>query len=288
MRLDRLAMGSQHLDAFQDYLVGVRRFSQRSVSAYVTDVRGYLVVSAGRPASGAIQAFVDALPHLSAGTVRRKVAAVRCYFRYREVVGLEVAPDEPVILPKKNGRLPRCLSPDQIAPLLKELRFMPLRDQLLVQLAYTGGLRVSELAGLRVRNIDMHRGVIQLVGKGARERIVPIGLEVGRLISQYIRIQSFQFSESSDFLFSSSRSGGLSTRAIQLVIKRVSVIARLPEWVSVHSLRHSAATHLLRDGATVRDVQAFLGHQCLSTTQIYTQLVSGQLRLAVQSAHPRY
>ena len=281
-------MGNKQLAAFRAYLLGVRRFSERSILAYVKDVRDYLAAFGLGAGGASLQAFVDTSSHLSAATVRRKVAAVRCYFHFCETTGSRMDLSDVVMLPKSKARLPRCLSPDQMTALMSVLPIVPLRDQLLVQLAYTAGLRVSELASVRLGDIDMHRGVIQLAGKGGRERIIPIGLEVGRLISQYIRIHSYQFSGVSDFLFSSTRAVALSTRAIQLVIKRVSVMAGLPGWVSPHSLRHSAATYLLKDGATVRDVQAFLGHQRLSTTQIYTHLVSGQLRRAVQSAHPRY
>jgi len=276
------------LEMFGVYLASVRRFSQRTVIAYVTDVDQFLAIGPLSATDNAPQRFVDSLSNYAPRTVRRKVSAVRTYLKFCAGLG-DFVPEFPALsLPKMSQRLPSMLTTSQMALFLSETDKISLRDQLMIYFAYTAGLRVGEIALVRIGDIDLYSGYIHVRGKGDRERVVPLGLELERRISQYVRVKSSQQCKPSDFLFSATGSGGLSIRAIQLVIKRTLIKAGLSGKLSVHSLRHSAASHLLADGATVRDVQRFLGHQRIATTQVYTHVVTGHLRNAIQIAHPRY
>jgi integrase/recombinase XerD len=156
----------------------------------------------------------------------------------------------------------------------------PLRDRLLVHLMYSAGLRVGEVVALRWVDIDCDSDIVMVHGKGGTQRRVPIGSDISRIAMQYRMTMST--------VSVTNRVFSLSRRHVQTLIKVMCRAAGLSNSWSAHSLRHSAATHLLAGGGTIRDAQAFLGHQQLSTTQIYTHLVPTQLRDSLKKAHPRY
>jgi integrase/recombinase XerD len=272
------------IELFRRYLSDVRRFSGITVTAYTTDILDYYRRIGSQVSSDGLNRFVAELADMSPATIRRKVSAVRCYLSYTDSLK-EGSTELAVVLPRLSMKLPKVLPLECIDAMRKVVNDRSLRDQIMVLLAYVNGLRVSEIAMIKVSDIDFHDQTIHITGKRGRTRKLPITDEISGLMSRYLRSREGDYSP---FLFSRATNVAVSTRLVQTVIKQVMVDASVDTVFSAHSLRHSAATHLLESGATIRDVQSFLGHQRLSTTQIYTKVVSSYLRSAVSTGHSRY
>lgn len=275
------------IEKFRTYLISARRFSRLTIIAYVRDVLDYQEIVGDVVDSKGVSLYIARLFGLSPATIRRKVAAVRCYAKFM----LDGDPAEvgvQVMLPKLAARLPRSISKQSVGDIREALLKFGIRDQLVFLLAYGCGLRVSEIVSLKVDDVEIDHKQLRVLGKGSRTRIVPLSDSICDLVRRYIR--------SSDGVVPGayligSKSGPLSTRSVQLHIKKLFEVTGLnssANLYSIHSLRHSSATHLLDSGASIRDVQAFLGHQKLSTTQRYTKVVGSQLRSALLKGHPRY
>lgn len=227
-------------------------------------------------------------------TIRLHFAALRTFFKFlTERHGLKVNPLKEVLLPKLEKKLPVVLTPKQIDELLgaplrveKESRapkWMPARDAAVLELFYSSGLRLAELAGLDVASVDVFSENVRVFGKGRKERVVPVGAPALAAIQRYR--QEAQVNAGPLFINKSRRR--ISTRSIWLLLKRYLRHTSIPQNVSPHKLRHSFATHLLDAGADLRSVQSLLGHASLSTTQIYTHVTVERLKKAYDDAHPR-
>jgi integrase/recombinase XerC len=231
---------------------------------------------------------------LSKPTVRLHFAALRTFFRYlTERHGLPDNPLKQVQLPKLDKKLPVVLNPKQIdvllaAPLTMEKSdkapaWMPQRDAAILELFYSSGLRLAELAALDVRHVDPYTETARVFGKGRKERIVPVGNVAMEAIQKYRHAAGVNAGP----LFINKSRRRLSTRSVWLTMKRYLPHAGIPSNISPHKLRHSFATHMLDAGADLRSVQALLGHASLSTTQIYTHVTVERLKKAYDDAHPR-
>jgi integrase/recombinase XerC len=231
---------------------------------------------------------------LSKPTVRLHFAALRTFYRFlTERHGLADNPLKQVQLPKLDKKLPVVLNPKQIDALLgapltmpksdKAPKWMPLRDAAILELFYSSGLRLSELAALDVKNVDPYTETVRVFGKGRKERIVPIGTVALEAIQKYRHAANVNTGP----LFLNKGRKRLSSRSVWLTMKRYLDHAGIPSNLSPHKLRHSFATHLLDAGADLRSVQALLGHASLSTTQIYTHVTVERLKKAYNDAHPR-
>jgi site-specific recombinase XerD len=231
---------------------------------------------------------------LSKPTVRLHFAALRTFYRFlTERHGLADNPLKQVQLPKLDKKLPVVLNPKQIdallsAPLTMEKSdkapvWMPQRDAAILELFYSSGLRLAELAALDVRHVDPYTESARVFGKGRKERVVPVGNVAMEAIQKYRHAAGVNAGP----LFINKSRRRLSTRSVWLVMKRYLPHAGIPANVSPHKLRHSFATHLLDAGADLRSVQALLGHASLSTTQIYTHVTVERLKKAYDEAHPR-
>jgi integrase/recombinase XerC len=231
---------------------------------------------------------------LAKPTVRLHFAALRTFFRYlTERHGLKDNPLKLVQLPKLGKNLPVVLAPKQIdallaAPLAMEKSdkapvWMPLRDAAILELFYSSGLRLAELAGLDVRSVDVFSETVRVFGKGRKERIVPVGEPALEAIQKYRHAARVEAGP----LFLNKSRKRLSARSVWLAMRRYLEFAGIPGNVSPHKLRHSFATHLLDAGADLRSVQSLLGHASLSTTQIYTHVTTERLKKAYDTAHPR-
>ncbi|MES2571412.1 MAG: site-specific tyrosine recombinase/integron integrase [Verrucomicrobiota bacterium] len=227
-------------------------------------------------------------------TIRLHFAALRTFYRFlSERHGLLVNPLKEVQLPKLEKKLPIVLTLKQIDELLtaplrveKEAQapvWMPQRDAAIMELFYSSGLRLAELASLDVEQIDPFTESVRVLGKGRKERMVPVGVPALTAIQHYR--QSAGVSEGA--LFLNKQRERLSARSIWLLLKRYLRHTSIALKVSPHKLRHSFATHLLDAGADLRSVQSLLGHASLSTTQIYTHVTTERLKQAYNSAHPR-
>lgn len=231
---------------------------------------------------------------LQRSTIRLRFAALRSFYKYLVLRrGLGRSPVAEVQLPKTKRALPVVLSAAQIDGLLDiPLRvpvsvnappWLPLRDAAILELFYSCGLRISELLGLDVKDVGFADGTVKVRGKGAKERMVPVGDPALNAIQRYRR----EAGVTSGALFLSKRRTRITQQAVDLMLRKYIKLSGIPFDVSPHKLRHSFATHMLDAGADLRSVQEMLGHASLSTTQIYTHVTRERLKEAYDAAHPR-
>ncbi len=227
-------------------------------------------------------------------TIRLRFAALRSFYKFLVLRrGLAHSPVAEVLLPKPERGLPVILSVTQIDELLgmplklpidaKSPSWLPLRDAAILELFYSCGLRISELLSLDVRNIDFIGETVRIMGKGSKERMVPVGGPAINAIQRYRQAAAI----TSGPLFLSKRLTRITQQAVDQLLKKYLRHSSIPFAISPHKLRHSFATHLLDAGADLRSVQSLLGHASLSTTQIYTHVTKERLKQAYDTAHPR-
>jgi len=225
-------------------------------------------------------------------SIARKLSALRSFLKYlvREQI-IFANPAKPVSTPKVEKLLPTVLTVDEAFRLVESpVRFtkskeMELRDRALLELLYSSGIRVSELVGLNRNRVDLELGIVKVMGKGRKERIVPVGTKAIEVLIAYLESRGIVEDESP--LFLNSRGGRLTSRSVARVVKKKARHSGIFRKISPHSLRHTFATHLLDAGADLREIQEMLGHVSLSTTQRYTHLTVGKLMEVYDKAHPR-
>lgn len=229
-------------------------------------------------------------------TVARKLSAMRSFFSYLERRGiLSNNPATEMPAPKQEKYLPKHLPVDEMFRLLDRPQGgtpLDLRDKAILEMLYSCGMRVSEMAGLNLSHVDQQQRLIRVFGKGKKERIIPIGREAIRSLNAYlekIRAQREKWVAEGERgpLFLNSRGGRLSTRSIGKIVKKYGKQGEVWRDISPHTLRHTFATHLLDGGADLRSVQELLGHVSLSTTQQYTHVSLDRLMEVYDQAHPR-
>jgi integrase/recombinase XerC len=287
----------------QRYLEDLARggASPHSVLAYESDLREFLVFLSPPETEPPAPAAIDVLivrewlvalyrNDLAAVTIRRKLAALRGLFRFmlREgVVKVNVA--RLVRTPKAPIKLPEVMTADQVKTLIDGVgtpeRPLPVRDRAIFELLYGCGLRVSELAGLNLEDIDREQGWLRVRGKGKKERQVPMPGPAARALERYLGDRPVVRDEPAVFL--NFRRGRLTTRGIAGIVKLYAIYLAGDPSVHPHSFRHAYATHLLADGADLRAIQELLGHARLSTTQKYTQVSLTDLMAVYDKAHPK-
>jgi integrase/recombinase XerC len=226
----------------------------------------------------------------AASTVARRLASLRSYYRHLRRLGSVLAnPAEGLRNPKQPRRLPHLLRVEDVIRMLDAIKTddaLGLRDRAMFEVLYGGGLRVSEVVGLQVGDLDPTEGLVRVRGKGRRERLCPIGRMAADWLSRWLAIRKpKKLGEPAVFL---NRFGTrLSTRSVGRLLENHLARAGLAQTASPHTLRHSFATHLLDRGADLRSVQELLGHRNLTTTQIYTHVTQERLLDVYQGAHPR-
>ena len=223
----------------------------------------------------------------SKATRSRKLSAIRSLFRYLAREGqITRNPGEAVRGPKQERKLPTVLTADDAKRLMDDcIRPRSFRDQALLETLYSSGARVSELVNLNLDDVDLHEGIATVLGKGRKERIVPLGTHAVRALAAYR--QSLPAGTVSGPLFRNQRGGRLTTRSVErLVAKAARDLPNFPS-LSPHGLRHSFATHLLDGGVDLRAIQELLGHVSVSTTQRYTHVALDRIMEAYDKAHPR-
>ncbi len=290
------------LREFLDHLRVERRLAPNSVEAYGRDLRlfcGFLArrggAGADRTDPAAVREYLGWLAgrDLAASSRARHLAALRAFFRFLRLENR--IPDDPTEFlesPRGWKRLPRPLSGEEVGRLLAQpdpRTRLGARDALLLGLLYDCGLRVSELAALRLEQLDLEAWLIRVRGKGGRERLVPFGEEARQAILRYLEgaRPGTRRAASSPHLFPGARGGHLTRQRAWQIVKQHLRGAGVSRAVSPHTLRHSFATHLLDNGADLRSVQLLLGHADISTTQIYTHLSQQRLRRVHEKFHPR-
>ena len=231
-------------------------------------------------------------------SIARKLSTLRSFYRYlvREQI-LSANPAKPVATPKVEKLLPTTLTVDEAFRLMESpkgiseksssegLKEKKLRDRAILELLYSSGLRVSELVGLNSNQLDMDLGIVRVMGKGRKERIVPVGGKAIEVLKAYLEERGML--KGDEPIFVNSLGGRLTARSVGRLVKKYSRHSGIFRKVSPHSLRHTFATHLLDAGADIREIQEMLGHSSLSTTQRYTHVSMGKLMEVYDRAHPR-
>jgi integrase/recombinase XerD len=289
------------IDSYLRHLEVSRRLAANSLEAYSRDL-GRLAGFAERRGTAIdalslsdLEAFVRDLmtSGLSPSSTARVVAAVRGYYKFQRLNGAIAAnPAEDLRSPRSFKALPKFLSTEDVDALLAApdvTKPRGLRDRALIELLYATGLRVSELVGLRTSDVRMDEGFLKTLGKGSKERIVPIGDEAASWVKRYVNEArpSLMKKRETPFLFLNASGQKLSRVGFWKGLKAYGLKAGVHGALSPHVLRHSFATHLLDRGADLRAIQAMLGHADLSTTQIYTHVLEARLRQVYDRFHPR-
>ncbi len=284
------------LERYLDHLRHERRLSGHTVAAYARDGAALGDLAAGRPAAALsphdIRRFIATLHGrgLSPRSLARMLSSWRGFFewlaRQREVLS---NPCAGVRAPRAAKRLPEALSPDEAVRLVTHADDSKegVRDQALFELAYSCGLRVSELTGLDVGSIDLKAGEVRVTGKGAKTRIVPVGAPALGAVAKWLAVRAQRAKPGEAALFVGRTGKRLSPREVQKRIKRRAAAAGLQADVHPHMLRHSFASHVLQSSGDLRAVQEMLGHASIASTQVYTHLDFQHLAKVYDAAHPR-
>jgi len=291
-----------HLERFRDYLALEAGNSGHTVESYLRDITRLAEYATSKGvkvpeqlSAAQLRDFIYFLKDLGLAptTIRRQISAIRTYFKF--LVGEGIAardPSERIESPKRWRTLPAVLTVPEIDKLLAAPNTdepLAIRDRALLEFAYATGVRVSELVALKLQDIMFEDGVARVFGKGAKERLVPVGRRALGAVSLYAREirPTLDRGKTRGFLFLNARGSPLSRVGAWGVIKATARRAGLTKRVTPHTLRHTFATHLLEGGADLRAVQEMLGHVDLSTTQLYTHVDRDYLRTVHKSYHPR-
>lgn len=286
------------------YYLGIERaLSPNTVAAYVADVQDFLTWSGKAPEESTPEDIADYLMernvrkdgsadkglHVSKRSQSRMLSSLKAFFKYLQTEGvMDTNPCDKVDYPKLGRYLPDVLSVEEVEAMIDSVDlkdWMGLRDRAVLELLYGCGLRVSEAVEMRLSNIYPDEGFVRVVGKGDKERLVPIGEVALRSLDEYLGVRPS--GGESDALFINCRGGRLSRISIFNMIKRQALVAGITKSISPHSLRHSFATHMVERGADLRMVQEMLGHESILTTEIYTHLDSSSWQKNILSHHPR-
>jgi tyrosine recombinase XerC len=225
--------------------------------------------------------------NLNMRSVNRKLSTLRSFFKFLSREGLLKA--NPILVlssPKTEKHLPQFLTEDETSKLIDSVAAgdeRSLRDRAILETFYSTGIRISELVGLDIEDIDFISGIVKVMGKGRKERIAPIGEHALKAIREYLDKRK----KKSEAVFLNKSGKRISDRGVRNIVEKYIRLASIKQGVSPHTLRHSFATHLLDRGADLRSVQELLGHANLSTTQIYTHLTTERLKSVYDKAHPR-
>jgi integrase/recombinase XerD len=285
-------------EAVESFLVlSAARLAPRTVEAYrrdLHDLTRYLKTSPAHATTEQLQSYVAQMraQGLANTTIARRIAAVRSFYRHQVLVGARTEnPAAELDLPKRRKALPKTLSPGEVERLIDAATGTTprqLRDRALVELLYGAGLRVSEAVGLDRTSVDLEQRFVRALGKGSKERIVPIGRPAVEALTRYLgRGRPYLDKRRRPELFLNAQGGPLTRAGAFLILRKLAEKAGLePERVHPHLLRHSFATHLLEGGADLRSVQEMLGHADLATTELYTHVTDRRRRELYFRAHP--
>ncbi|MCG2713462.1 MAG: tyrosine recombinase XerC [Candidatus Omnitrophica bacterium] len=286
----------KYIEKFMRYMEIEKNYSTHTILNYKLDLQNF-----SRFLSGTELEKIDYLmlrkylavlkeKNLGVRSVGRRLSALRSFFRFLSREGYIKA--NPILMlssPKLDKHLPSFMTEEEVYKLIEsafaknDLDLLGLRDRAILEAFYSSGLRISELVGLNIDDLDAISGVVKIRGKGKKERIVPIGEAALSTIKKYLDKRKKQ----TDAVFLNNHNRRITTRGVRDIVTKYLRIAGIKPGVSAHTFRHSFATHLLNRGADLRTVQELLGHANLSTTQIYTHLTTERLKSVYDKAHPR-
>lgn len=299
-RLSTVQECERLLDQFLSYLKLEKGFSSHSVNSYQTDCKQFInnlhtsqltLQTAERLDASAYVKLLNQ-KNLSAKTIARKISALKQFYLYlQRTRQLTENVFDAVVLPKIARSIPKPMSERQVEKLLEQPAVdtaLGLRDRTMLELMYATGMRVSELVGLKINQLNLNQGLVRITGKGGKERLIPFGEICQEWINRFLRqnLSGLQ-SRSDGSLFINQKGSVMTRQAFWYRIKKYAAQAGIVPAPSPHVLRHSFATHLLNHSADLRVVQMLLGHSDLSTTQIYTMVAKEKLKNIHASHHPR-
>lgn len=297
----------KYIKKFEEYLKVEKNRSPHTIKAYISDLAQFYSIMASKGAGVEIgeidhlkiRGYIGCLYKKDKkSSIGRKLASIRSFYDFLIKKGyLENNPARMVSIPKRDKWLPSFISVDEAFAMMEAPGYVSIgdkRDRAILELLYSCGLRVSELVGLDMNDIDLKGGVLKVLGKGGKERIVPIGKKAVEAIETYL-VEKFKVQSSkskmeageSEPLFTNLRGGRLTQRSVQRLVRRHTSEISKGKRITPHSLRHTFATHLLNNGADLRGIQEMLGHASLSTTQKYTHLSMDKLMEVYDKAHPK-
>ncbi len=284
---------------FSEYLRIEKRYSPHTVSGYCHDLGRFSNFASDRKVDSLntsdIREFLILLGEqgLSGASIARCLSSIKSFFKYLCLdKQLDNNPAEILNTPRSYRKLPNVLSSQDIDNLLNcpdKNSFLGLRDKAMLEILYATGLRVSELVNLKVSELDLEVGCIRTMGKGSKERIVPIGSMAKKAVNNYLLNSRTALlkGQNAEEIFVTKRGGCMTRQGFWKLLKRYAIQSNIRASVYPHVLRHAFATHLLERGADLRSVQQMLGHSDISTTQIYTHILRGRLLEIHQQFHPR-
>jgi integrase/recombinase XerD len=290
------------IDSFLDYLLVERALAKNTILAYRQDLNIYLdfMIQRGINALSKVTRndivefmFFEKDKKISATSISRRLAAIRMFHRFltRERV-LKIDPTTLIESPKLWKKIPDTLSLNEVEALIAQpdvRDHQGARDKAIFETLYATGMRVSEATDLKTNNVNLDIGFLRCIGKGNKERIIPLGKKAIHSINRYLEFSRPYFlkKKTSQNIFISRSGAKLSRQSVWKLIKRYAKEAKIKKPIKVHTLRHSFATHLLERGADLRSVQEMLGHSNISTTQIYTHIDKERLKSIHKMFHPR-
>jgi integrase/recombinase XerC len=286
------------LNKFIEYLNIEKNYSKYTINDYRDNLESFLKyldsvdIPLQQVDDNTIRNYIMVMYNekLSKKSISQHISSLRSFFKY--LVNNKFMTEDPTLLisnPKLDKRLPHALSVNEVEGMLakpKQDDALGLRDALILEMLYSTGVRVSELVNIKLDDINYGEHTIKILGKGSKERYVLYGTPCANLLTKYLNdSRSILNVKNSDYLFLNARGGNITTRAIRDIIDKYDT--DINGHVSPHTLRHTFATHMLNDGADLRSVQELLGHENLSTTQIYTHVSNERLRNVYLKTHPR-
>ena len=277
---------NENLENYRNYLKYERAYSDNTVGAYMNDLNNILESD-----TEDLEKYLKYIKNLESTTVAHKITSIKSYFNYNIKRGIvSVNPADKVSRPKLTKHLPEYLTEEEVGKLLDVEVKSPYdyRNKTILELLYSSGIRISELVNIKTPNYDSEECLIRIMGKGSKERIVPLGDYAVNIMNDYMNnYRPLINKKHTDYVFINNRGDKISRQFIFKVIKKEALKKGIKKDISPHTLRHTFATHLLKNGADLRIIQELLGHENISTTQIYTHVTNNKLKSDYETYFPK-
>lgn len=283
-----------NLKEYENYLKFEKNYSMNTINSYLSDIKEYQEFKKGDILSSAkedILAYLKTIKNLESTTISHKISSLKSFFKYyQKREKIKVNPLANIKSPKIAKKLPTYLTLEEVSKLLDVEIKSPYdaRNKAILELLYSSGIRISELCSMQTSNYNSYECIIRLIGKGSKERIIPLGDYAISVLEDYINNYRPKINKKNiNSIFINNRGDAISRQFIFKVIKKECLKKGIRKNVSPHTLRHTFATHLLQNGADLRIIQELLGHENISTTQIYTHVSNQELKNDYQKFFPR-
>lgn len=285
---------NENLENYRNYLKYERAYSDNTVGAYMNDLNKYeefLKKDILESDTEDLEKYLKYIKNLESTTVAHKITSIKSYFNYNIKRGIVSGnPADKVSRPKLTKHLPEYLTEEEVGKLLDVEVKSPYdyRNKTILELLYSSGIRISELVNIKTPNYDSDECLIRIMGKGSKERIVPLGDYAVNIMNDYMNnYRTLINKKHTDYIFINNRGDKISRQFIFKVIKKEALKKGIKKDISPHTLRHTFATHLLKNGADLRIIQELLGHENISTTQIYTHVTNNKLKSDYETYFPK-